>query len=330
MTAQMMKLLLSSITLFFGAIIFAIPNLSRRNLLFAVPVTPGFRASAAARRSVAAFRWVVGAVTLAGAAACFVVPESWLEMMTGATPIAILLACSFSYVRQHRTLLPFAAPNATARYREANLTTAPDRLPRFVWMAAAPLAVLAAAAADLYANWSRIPERFPTHWGIDGRPNQWSVRTPHDVYAPLLFGFFLCAWLLVLALACWFGARRSKWRKMTLGILVAAQCMMGLLLALTAVQPLYGIPMWIIVVVPVGFVVPVVWIAARHTMQPSEPLEATPDNCWKGGLLYYNPDDAALFVEKRTGLGYTVNFGNHWSWALMGGLVLVIGSVWLV
>jgi uncharacterized membrane protein len=326
----MMKLLLSSITLFVGAIVFAIPNLSRRNILFAVPVTPGFRASAEARRSIAAFRWLVGAVSIAGAAACFLVPESWLETLTIAAPVAILLGGGFSYVRQHRTLLPFAAHDLTARYREANLTTAPDRLPGFMWTAAAPFTVLAAAAADLYANWSRIPARFPTHWGIDGRPNQWSVRTPHDVYAPLLFGLFLCAWLLVLALAWWFGARRSKWRRMALGILIAAQCMMGLLLALTAVQPLYAIPMWIIVVVPFAFIVPVVWIAARQSTQPSEAPEVTPADCWKGGLLYYNPADAALFVEKRSGLGYTVNFGNHWSWVLMGGLVLVIGSVWLV
>ncbi len=326
----MMKLLLSLITLFVGAIVFAIPNLSRRNILFAVPVTPGFRTSTEARRSIAAFRWLVGAVTIVGATACFVVPKSWLETLTVAAPIAIVVAGGFSFVRQHRMLLPFAAHDVTARYREASLTTAPDRLPRFVWMAAAPFMVLAAAAADLYTNWSRIPERFPTHWGIDGRPNQWSVRTPHDVYAPLLFGTFLCAWLLILALACWFGARRSKWRRLTLGILIAAQCMMGSLLALTAVQPLYAIPIWVIVAVPFAFLVPIVWITARQSMQPSEPAEVTPDDCWRGGLIYYNPADAALFVEKRTGLGYTINFGNHWSWAVMGGLVLVIGSVWLV
>ena len=324
-----MRLLLSSISLFVGAIIFAIPNLSRRNILFAVPVPPGFRASVEARRSIAAFRWLVGVVTIVGVAAYFLAPEAWLEALTVAAPVATLVAAGYSYVRQHRMLLPFAAQPA-ARPREASLTASPDRLPYFVWTAAIPFGLLATAAAALYANWSSIPARFPTHWGIDGKPNQWSVRTPHDVYAPLLFGVLLCAWILILALACWSGSRRSKWRKMSLGILVAAENMLGLLFSLIALQPLYSIPMWVMVVVPFGFIVLLVWIAARHSADPAEPADVTPNECWKGGLIYYNPSDAALFVEKRTGLGYTVNFGNGWSWALMGGLVVVIGSVWLV
>jgi uncharacterized membrane protein len=31
-------------------------------------------------------------------------------------------------------------------------------------------------------------------------------------------------------------------------------------------------------------------------------------------------------VEKREGLGYTFNFANPWSWALLLGLALVVAS----
>jgi uncharacterized membrane protein len=34
----------------------------------------------------------------------------------------------------------------------------------------------------------------------------------------------------------------------------------------------------------------------------------------KWGLIYYNPDDPALIVEKRIGIGWTLNLGNRWSW----------------
>jgi uncharacterized membrane protein len=34
-----------------------------------------------------------------------------------------------------------------------------------------------------------------------------------------------------------------------------------------------------------------------------------------------------LFVEKRDGLGYTLNFANRGSWMLLLGLALVIASV---
>jgi uncharacterized membrane protein len=43
----------------------------------------------------------------------------------------------------------------------------------------------------------------------------------------------------------------------------------------------------------------------------------TPDRCWKAGIFYVNPDDPALFVPKRFGIGYTLNLGNSWSWAVL-------------
>jgi uncharacterized membrane protein len=45
--------------------------------------------------------------------------------------------------------------------------------------------------------------------------------------------------------------------------------------------------------------------------------DATPDAAWKAGLLYFNPADPAVFVETRMGVGWTVNFGNIWSWVFL-------------
>lgn len=48
----------------------------------------------------------------------------------------------------------------------------------------------------------------------------------------------------------------------------------------------------------------------------------TPDKCWKWRVFYVNPNDPAIFVKKRYGIGYTLNFGNRWSWAVVA-LILV-------
>ena len=46
--------------------------------------------------------------------------------------------------------------------------------------------------------------------------------------------------------------------------------------------------------------------------------DATPDRAWKlGGLFYFNPDDSAIWVENRIGLGYGLNIGNPRAWLLM-------------
>jgi uncharacterized membrane protein len=34
------------------------------------------------------------------------------------------------------------------------------------------------------------------------------------------------------------------------------------------------------------------------------------DRYWYGGFFYNNPDDPAVFVPRRYGMGWTVNFGN--------------------
>jgi uncharacterized membrane protein len=34
------------------------------------------------------------------------------------------------------------------------------------------------------------------------------------------------------------------------------------------------------------------------------------DQYWYGGFIYNNPDDPAMFVPKRFGLGWTLNFGH--------------------
>jgi hypothetical protein len=48
-----------------------------------------------------------------------------------------------------------------------------------------------------------------------------------------------------------------------------------------------------------------------------------PDNAWRG-IFYSNPDDPALLVPKRFGVGYTLNFGNPWSWAVLAMIFLIV------
>jgi uncharacterized membrane protein len=55
-----------------------------------------------------------------------------------------------------------------------------------------------------------------------------------------------------------------------------------------------------------------------------------PEEGWKG-IFYANRDDPALLVPKRSGLGYTLNFGNAWSWGVLASLIGVaaLPFVWL-
>lgn len=47
------------------------------------------------------------------------------------------------------------------------------------------------------------------------------------------------------------------------------------------------------------------------------------DRYWYGGVFYNNPDDPALFVPKRFGLGWTMNFGHPRAKLVLLGILLV-------
>lgn len=51
------------------------------------------------------------------------------------------------------------------------------------------------------------------------------------------------------------------------------------------------------------------------------------DKFWKWGMLYYNPNDSAIFVEKRFGIGVTVNFAKWQAWAFIIGIFVFIGII---
>jgi len=48
-------------------------------------------------------------------------------------------------------------------------------------------------------------------------------------------------------------------------------------------------------------------------------------NNYKYGIFYYNTDDSRIFVPKRNKyMGWTLNFGNHFTYLLLGSIVSVI------
>ncbi|MCK5128906.1 MAG: DUF1648 domain-containing protein [Clostridiales bacterium] len=57
-------------------------------------------------------------------------------------------------------------------------------------------------------------------------------------------------------------------------------------------------------------------------------IDRADDKHWKAGMIYVNKDDPSLFVEKRFGVGFTVNFGRPAGWILLAVIVIiVIGAI---
>ncbi len=55
-----------------------------------------------------------------------------------------------------------------------------------------------------------------------------------------------------------------------------------------------------------------------------EELVRADDKYWKIGWFYYNPKDPSLWIEKRFGLGWTLNFARSGAWIFMTVIILFV------
>ena len=303
-------------------VILSIPHLTRREILFGVVVPADFRSSPEGRRAIRMYRSVVAILAIGGLIAIELWGHEFPTVLVLA-PMTTVVAGLVAFVWQNQKLKPFAVQPLPVR--ELELRAEPERLPWFTWLGLVPLLLLAAAALYLHANWDSIPSRFPVHWGLDGNPNRWADRSFKGVYGPLLFGSELVVWLFAFALAVWYGSRRSEpLRKPIVGFVVAVQSALALTMAGVSVGPVMHLPVAATALGGLPIILVAVIYLIKKSKDPRAPVDPTPNECWKGGMIYYNPNDAALFVARRDGVGFTSNMGNPWSWVMLGSIPVLI------
>jgi len=334
------------------AISYVVPRLTRPDLYFAVTVPPDFRDSSLGRAILGRYRFelvIYGLIAMSVALSGF-----WIHQPSGSVVIVagliLQVAGAFTaYYRARRKVLPHAVEPATIR--EAALEPHEVRLPGGWTVQAGPFALLAAVAFWLKLHWSEIPERFPVHWGMDGRPNNWASRSFIGVFSPLLTGAFFSAligflayatlrWSRVIRMGGRAGESEQRFRRMVVSILIATEYFLAVVFGWTGLLPLSSAQTVPPAVVPIlllslGFSIVVTLLlmsvgqggsrlaggAASTTVVPVG--DRTADRYWKLGLFYVNHDDPAVIVEKRFGIGYTINFGHTSAWLVIGGLLAI-------
>lgn len=243
-----------------------------------------------------------------------------------ALPLLLLLVgSSFSYWLKFREVHErFGRRAPDIRYAE--LSPQPEQQTFSLWLCAPPFVWLAGVAFYLQAHWYQLPERFAIHWGANGQPNGWATRSFQGVYGLLLLAAFVDVFFLVFALALLRMSRNTAMRHVTVTMMLLIMYPVSFAFGMVGLLPLMTFPMWLIPVVTLAFVaVLIVWAAVKIRSPAVADVVPEPqsDSYWKAGLFYYNPDDPAIFVSKRVGIGYTMNFGNRMSWFVLAGLLLI-------
>ena len=318
---------------FVGWIFWKLPLWSRHGTFFSVTVVPGFRDSAEAARVIRGYRTEILAHLAIAFALILIGGQRHQVVFLVFGVLWLSVGPLISISRGHARTMPHAVAHSTIR--EASLVPRrPTKLPGGWLLQVTPFAILLLAGAYVSAHWDQIPDRFPVHWGIDGRPNGWSVRTPMGVYGPLFFGAGLVALISVLSYGVSHAARRipvttrqgesvDPAHRIAL-VLIGVEFFIAAMFSLVVLLPLTGSPgvatilaLALGMIVCIGFLVRWQSQGMAASASLSHPGDGMPDSCWKLGLFYYNPDDSALFVEKRIGFGYTINFARPSAWIIL-------------
>jgi uncharacterized membrane protein len=291
---------------------------------------------------------VIGlALALPGIFAGFMPALAVALMLAGAAvEFAGLIA---AYVNARKQVRPFRVE--PSRQREVMVKPRPAR-PFGGWLGqAGPFLLLALAALCLWWRWDAIPQRFPIHWDLYGRPNGWAIKRWRSVFGSVLLGTLYCLLLALMMNGIARGVRRihssgpdsegeSRFLRLMLMMVLVLEYWLAALLGFAVFLP--PALMTILIISGLVVIVAVLVVAFRSGQggwrlrgatssaaagQRAPAGDHTPDECWKGGVFYYNPADPAVWVEKRFGIGWTFNFGNPRAWFFMAGILVFVIAV---
>ncbi|HWF19656.1 MAG TPA: DUF5808 domain-containing protein [Verrucomicrobiae bacterium] len=336
------------------------PRRTRPDLFFAVTVNPSFQTSPLGNEIVRQYNRLVIIVALVALLPIGLIPLSPRLMLVGLiAPTLIQIAGGLGalLMARHRTLPHRVQPTSE---READLTPRHASLAGG-WLAqAGPFLILAVFAICLWLNWDRVPARFPIHWGLDGKPNGWGVKSFGSVFGIWITSVFLCLFICGIQYMTVYGAVTARINNVRDGMpqarfvraiswfLLGVEYWLALLVGLLSLLPLRSsqqLPLPIIWPILLGqtLIIATIFIIAYRMGQGGWRLQTegekinadacpigdrTPDECWKLGVFYFNRTDPALFVEKRFGVGWTLNMARPGAWAFLGAILLLsVGSV---
>ena len=328
----------AGLTVLIAALFHFIPRLRKRNLYFGVTVVENFRESEEGRAIAREFRvWLWAGTVLTLAVLWVALQLRWTLLFSLAANLQTL-AGGLAWVRAwRRTRRHSVRP---AGIRSAEIVQVPGgSLLGLLGLILPPLGPVA-AAAFLWLNYSELP----AHWGRytgpirPGRVDHFIDKSPLAVFAAPVIAAAALLLCLVIGLGIRFASRRGssgeragwalKFRRLNLMMLIAIMWIVSLMTTVISVTPLLSsrsvntlLPAFVVALLAtlIGFGVPLI----RMSMEKTGGSDPTPDECWKGGAIYYNPSDSALMVEKRSGLGYTLNFGNRIAWVILAFVLLM-------
>ena len=223
--------------------------------------------------------------------------------------------------------------------------------PRFPWLWLLPaIGLIVVTIVVGVASYPTMPHILAVHYDANGVPDRLAVKSVGTAFSLVFVQVGVSALLVGIAAAIFHSradidparpAASALWFRQYM--VLGAKALLGLAAAIDLGMLASSLLMWtgtvavwapFVVVIPImaGVLVTLV-VLARHNRIPHLQSEGTglahrdDDGLWRGGLIYINRGDHALFVPRRYGIGWTINVGNPRAAMLLAALAALIALV---
>ncbi|KXH87225.1 DUF1648 domain-containing protein [Sporosarcina sp. HYO08] len=203
-----------------------------------------------------------------------------------------------------------------------------------------------------------MPERIPTHWGPNGQPDAFTEKTPFSVIATLLIALIIQAMMLMINVFTKKSGIRIRatkrqtsqiqqlsFRKYTSWFLFLTTVLITTLFGFLQVTTIHAEleNAMLMMAAPLVFLVIILLATAAYAFKVGQSgsrievqveddaitgiTDFDDDRFWKFGVFYMNKNDPSIFVEKRFGIGWTINFGNPIGYLILFVPILLILAI---
>ncbi|UII55227.1 DUF1648 domain-containing protein [Cytobacillus spongiae] len=342
--------LLLMVLLFVSAIQVAIPFIIKRTVVFGVSIPYEQAKNPeviAFKRIYALITLLIGAIVTIG---FIILQQSYqdgteLVVYGVAFPFIILFSSLALYFYFHFKMIKLKKAKQwysmvkQVRITDLTIRSKDEMLPSFLHFIPSLLTIaLMLLTVPLY---DQLPSEIPTHWGPNGEADAFTTKSWLSVLQLPIILLILQFMFFGINLATMKSGikvnagntqasslRQLRLRKYTSWFLFVTNLLMTILFSFLQLNLLYEdlIGNSILVVAPLSFffitLAGALYLAVKVGVVDSDLegkviVEETnkqegidEDQYWKGGLIYFNRNDPSIFVEKRFGIGYTMNFAN--------------------
>lgn len=210
------------------------------------------------------------------------------------------------------------------------------------WLVALPFILISLNVAGVTIFYDQIPDTLNVHYSLSGEVDRIEAKSFFTVFAPNVIQLVVVTLIISILLGFRKSSKASNStimhhieernaisRQSSLQILNGAALMVTIVFFVVQLGLIGAISPQYSAAFALGLALLFIIITIIRTAQLSRKIKSLArddqaERFWKAGLFYFNPDDQSLLVEKRYGLGWTINFARPLGWVIMIILLMII------